>query len=331
MSILMMARLQTLLRSYIISRLLTANQTRSLVIPIVVAPQARNEISGIEDFTRFCNEGGTLSYKENAFNENIRFADPSFFNMFKLGLAKGSYKNFENQQSVFLSDQLATKYFAEKDPIGETLTININKKKYEVVVGGVFEKLPLNISFNIDALMRIEKYLDAHSIEADRWDRNHSSSTLFKLADITQRHTIGRQMNKYVKLLNETTKDSRSVSFELVPLTTPIINGEVRRSNLRLPIPTIALFIFSTLGFIILLIACFNLTNTTMALTGKRLKEIGVRKVVGSRRSQIVYQFLIEMVITISLAIIAGLLMAQVIVPQFATMWQLQYGLERPE
>ena len=64
-----------------------------------------------------------------------------------------------------------------------------------------------------------------------------------------------------------------------------------------------------------------------MALTGKRLKEIGVRKVVGSRRSQIVYQFLIEMVITISLAIIAGLLMAQVIVPQFATMWQLQYGL----
>jgi ABC-type antimicrobial peptide transport system permease subunit len=85
--------------------------------------------------------------------------------------------------------------------------------------------------------------------------------------------------------------------------------------------------IFSTLGFIILLIACFNLTNTTLALTGKRLKEIGVRKVVGSGRSQIVYQFLIEMVITISLAILVGLLMAQVIVPQFATMWQLQYGL----
>ena len=61
---------------------------KDLVIPIVMAPQARNEISGIEDFTRFCNEGGTLSYGENAFNENIRFADSSFFNMFKLGLAK---------------------------------------------------------------------------------------------------------------------------------------------------------------------------------------------------------------------------------------------------
>ena len=292
-----------------------------------MAPQAVNEISGIEDFTRFCNEAGTLSYGENAFNENIRFADPSFFKMFKLGLAKGSYKNFENQQSIFLSGQLAKKYFDEKDPIGETLTVDINNKKYEVVVGGVFEKLPLNISFNIDALMRIENYLDAHSIEPDRWDISYSSSTLFKLTDINQRHLIGQQMNKYVKLLNEKQKESRSVSFELVPFTTPIINGEVSQSNLRLPIPTIALFIFSTLGFIILLIACFNLTNTTMALTGKRLKEIGVRKVVGSGRSQIVYQFLIEMVITISLAIVAGLLMAQVIVPQFATMWHLQYGL----
>jgi putative ABC transport system permease protein len=302
------------------------NLDKELVVPIVMAPQAMHEISGIEDFTRFCNDGGIMSYGEKAFRENIRFADPSFFNMFELGLKSGSYKGFEDRQSVFLSGHLAEKYFAEKDPVGETLIIELNNKKYEVVVGGVFEKLPLNMSFNIDALMRIEMYLDAYSIEVDRWDSNHSSSTLFKLSDINQRHNIAQRMSKYVTRVNEQ-KESPSVSFELVPFTTPILNGEVSRSNLRLPIPTIALFIFSTLAFIILLIACFNLTNTTMALTGKRLKEIGVRKVVGSGRSQIVYQFLMEIVITISLAIAAGVLMAQVIVPQFATMWQLQYGL----
>ncbi len=300
---------------------------KELVIPIGVAPQATHEISGIENFTRFCNEGGTVSHRENAFYENIRFVDASFFNMFKLGLVKGSYKNFENQQSIFLSGPLALKYFATKDPIGETLIVDINHKKYEVVVGGVFEKLPLNMSFNIDALMRIENYLDAHSIEPNRWDAKYSSSTLFKLSDVTHRQFIGQQMNKYVKLLNEHQKEFRSISFELVPFTTPIIGGEVSQSNLRLLIPTLPLFIFGALGFVILLIACFNLTNTTMALTGKRLKEIGVRKVVGSGRIQIVYQFLIEMVITISGAIVAGLLMAQIIVPQFAAMWQLQYGL----
>jgi putative ABC transport system permease protein len=300
---------------------------QKLVIPIGMAPQVAQEISGIENFTRFCNKDGIVSQGGSAFYENIRFADPSFFEMFKLRLAQGSYKNFESQQSVFLSEQVARKYFDEKDPVGKTLTVEFKSKKYEVVVGGVFEKLPLNISFNIDVLMRIEMYLDAHSIEPDQWDANHSASVLFKLTDINKRQIIGQQMRKYSRLINEKQKDSRSVSFELVPFTTPIINGEVSQTNLRLPIPTIALVIFSMLGFIILLIACFNLTNTTLALTGKRLKEIGVRKVVGSGRNQIIYQFLIEMVITILLAIFAGLLMAQVIVPQFATMWQLQYGL----
>lgn len=299
---------------------------KKLVIPIGMAPQVVQEISGIEDFTRFCNQDGIVSQGDNAFYENIRFADASFFNMFKLGLVAGSYKNFEDRQSIFLSEALAQKYFDERDPIGETVTVEFNNVKYEAIVGGVIEKLPLNVSFHIDALMRIELYLDAHGIKPDQWG-GPSSSVLLKLTDVNQRQRIGQQMNRYSRFINEKQKDSRSVSFELVPFTTPIINGEVSQSTLRLPIPTIALIIFSTLGFIILLIACFNLTNTTLALTAKRLKEIGVRKVVGSGRRQIVYQFLIEMVLTISLAILAGLLMAQLIVPQFATMWQLQYGL----
>jgi putative ABC transport system permease protein len=298
---------------------------KSLVCPIVMAALAAEEISGIESFSRFCNNDGIVSYQDNAFYENIRFADSSFFEMFPLALKNGSHKNFKNRGSIFLSPLLAKKYFADKDPIGETMAVVINGKKIEVAVGGVLEKLPLNMSFNIDALMPIENYLDAYFIEPGNWNSNNSASLLFRLSDINQREAIAKQMGKYVTLNNE--KESRTTSFELVPFTTPIINGEVSRSNLRLPIPTIALFIFSTLGFIILLIACFNLTNTTMALTGKRLKEIGVRKVVGSGRKQIAFQFLLEMMITISLAIVAGVLMAQIIVPQFAIMWQLQYGL----
>jgi putative ABC transport system permease protein len=300
---------------------------QSLVCPMVMAPQAKQEISGIKDFTRFYNESGIMSYDKYAFHENIRFADRSFLKMFPLALKHGSHKNFEDEKFIFLSEHLAKKYFAEKDPVGETMSVEFNGKKYEVIVGGVLEKLPLNISFHIDALMRIETHLDVHSIEPNDWSTNHSSSVLFKLADINQKNSIGEQMNKYGRLINEKLKDSRSVSFKLVPFKKTILRSDVRQSNLRLPIPTIALFIFSTLATIILLIACFNLTNTTLALTGKRLKEIGVRKVVGSGRKQIVFQFLIEMVITVLLAVIAGLMMAQFIVPQFASMWQLQYGL----
>src|SRR5688572_13527593 len=99
---------------------------QTLVIPMGMAPQVAQEISGIEDFTRFGNENGVVSQGGNAFYENIRFADPSFFKMFELGLAQGSYKNFENQQSIFLSEQLARKYFGEMDPVGETVTVEFN-------------------------------------------------------------------------------------------------------------------------------------------------------------------------------------------------------------
>jgi ABC-type antimicrobial peptide transport system permease subunit len=82
------------------------------------------------------------------------------------------------------------------------------------------------------------------------------------------------------------------------------------------------------MAILILLIACFNLTNTSIAMTAKRLKEVGVRRAVGAGGWQIAIQFLLETTLTIAFALIAGLIMAQFIVPAFTSMWQLPYGLE---
>lgn len=301
---------------------------KELVSPLGLGPIAKQEITGVEDFTRFFNESVIMNYNDRVFHENVRFADESFFKMFNLKMTSGSQKNFSDQQTIILSPALSKKYFAEEDPIGKTIALELNGKKMQLTVGGVLEKIPLNTSFNIDALLRTEVYLTAFNGKEDDLADNNEVSVLLKLSDINQRNAIEKQMDKYVRLRNESAKEYKSMSYELVPFLHPIINGEVTKSNLRLPIPTIALAIFGTLGLMILLIACFNLTNTTMALAGKRQKEIGVRKVIGSGRRQIANQFLLEMILTISLAIGSGLLMAQVIVPQFAMMWQLQYGLE---
>jgi putative ABC transport system permease protein len=299
----------------------------TLTCPIVMAPIAAGEISGITDFTRFTTQDVILSHEDNSFYETVRFADSSFFRMFHLGIARGSYKAFQEKQSVFLSDALAKKYFASEDPIGASMRVVVGGKPYDLVVGGVFERLPLNMSFRIEALVPMEIYLDAHDIESNDWNAGNTASVLFTLSNVDQRLAIGEQMKKYVRLANDKHKELSTTFFELVPFHTPVLKSEVQVTHLRLPMPTIALVIFSILGLIILVIACFNLTNTTLALTGKRVKEIGIRKVVGSARSQIALQFLIEMVITVALAIVAGVILAQVIVPEFALMWQLQYGL----
>ena len=139
---------------------------------------------------------------------------------------------------------------------------------------------------------------------------------------------VAEQLNQYVAVRNEAKRDTKVTGFELRPFNESVSGDETNWSYINQEIEIFPLMIFSILALIILLIACFNLTNTTIALTLKRLKEIGVRKVVGARRDQVITQFLFEITITISLSILVGLVMSLIIVPEFAAMWGLEYGLQ---
>ena len=301
---------------------------QNLVAPIVMPPIANEGISGIKRYTRICSDGGSIGDgKDKVFSEQISFADSTFFEMFDFNLLQGTYTNFKNPKSIFLSDKLAKKLFADEDPLDKTLILNFRNKEFEVFVGGIYERPPLNTSFFLEAVMRIEHYIDIYDIGPNEWEEWREASALIELMDINQKGSVEEQLNAYVSVRNEAKKDTKTTSYELIPFNETLYQDEANYSFLNSKIPVFPLMIFMTLAFIILLIACFNLTNTTVALTIKRLKEIGVRKVVGARRSQIVTQFLFEMVFTILLSIIVGLAMSSVLVPEFAAMWGLEYGL----
>ncbi|MEM9300250.1 MAG: ABC transporter permease, partial [Bacteroidota bacterium] len=303
-------------------------QFKELMTPAVMAPLAAEEISSIEKYSRYTSAQVALSVESEAFYETVRFADADFFEMVDISLLKGSYENFKSQNTIFLTEDIATKYFASEEPVGRVMRAKFGEQLREVIVGGVIKDLPLNTSFNIDVLMRVETLLDVNHVAINDWAKNYNVSLLFEVSDINQINSIEKQMDKYVDSHNQKVSGTRSSRYQLIPFHQKISRDDVRQSDLRLPIPSIALFIFAALGGIILLIACFNLTNTTMALTGKRLKEIGVRKVIGSSRWQIITQFLMEMVVTICLAVIVSFLLAQFMIPEFAAMWSLDYGLE---
>ena len=303
-------------------------QFKELMTPAVMAPLAAEEIGSIEKYSRYTSAQVALSVESEAFYETVRFADADFFEMVDISLLKGSYENFKSQNTIFLTEGIATKYFASEEPVGRVMRAKFGEQLREVIVGGVIKDLPLNTSFNIDVLMRVETLLDVNHVVINDWAKNYNISLLFEVSDINQINSIEKQMDKYVDLHNQKVSGTRSSRYQLIPFHQKISRDDVRQSDLRLPIPAIALFIFAALGGIILLIACFNLTNTTMALTGKRLKEIGVRKVIGSSRWQIISQFLMEMVVTICLAVIVSFLLAQLMIPEFAAMWSLDYGLE---
>lgn len=300
---------------------------KNMVAPMVMPPIAAEDISGIEAYTRYMGDDAYVSYGEESFQESVSFADDSFFEIFNFKLEAGSIRNFKDQNSIFLSSEMADKYFMGQDPIGKLMVVEMRNKEYEVIVGGVLDKVPLNSTFYDNCIMRIENYMDLYNMQVDSWGEWRDASVAFKLTDISQREAISQQLGKYVKIRNDAKTDTKTLKYELIPFAAKQNVDEIRWSYFNLPVSFVPLLVFITLGTIILLIACFNLTNTTIALTVKRLKEIGVRKVVGAARWQIVNQFLLEMTITVAISIIVGLLVAQLIVPEFAAMWGLTYGL----
>jgi ABC-type antimicrobial peptide transport system permease subunit len=300
---------------------------QNMVAPIVMAPIASEDIAGIKNYTRYVRAGVNLNYNDKAFSEGIAFADSTFFDMFEFPLKSGNHANFRNRESIYLNEDLAVKYFGEEQAVGKLMTLEFRNKKYEVEVAGVFEKIPLNSSFTMQALARIETYLDVYEIGPNQWGAWRDASTVFELTDVSQAEAVSSQLDKYLEVRNEKKADATVTSYELIPFNEPVSEDEANWSYMNVHIPIVPLLVFITLASIILLIACFNLTNTTIALTVKRLKEIGVRKVVGARRVQIVTQFLLEMVITITLAIIVGLGFSQIMVPEFMAMWGIPFGL----
>ncbi len=297
--------------------------------PLVMSPIAAQELAGIEKYTRFLYGSGSLRYEDKSNTEGLAFADSSFFDMFDFPLASGSHKFFKDKNSIFLTEEFARKYFGNDDPTGKLMVLNsVNESEIELLVGGVVKKFPLNNTFNFQGIVRIENYTDIHKISDSDWADWRNPSTFVALTPGADAEQISSQFSKYIPVRNEKRTDVVVQSYILEPFKSRYNQNDIRASWVTHRMSPEPLIIFSSMAFIILLIACFNLTNTSIAMTAKRLKEVGVRKAIGAGRSQIISQFLFETLLTITLSLVVGWLLAQIIVPAFSSMWNLPYGLK---
>ncbi|MEO9965440.1 MAG: FtsX-like permease family protein [Reichenbachiella sp.] len=305
--------------------------------PTPVAPMAAQDITGIKRFVRISGSqggGASVSYinKEtginNTFGEYIAYADSTLFDMFDLPLIAGSQQAFKNLHSIFINEEIATKYFGDDEPIGKVLTLSFARGVVKkVIVGGVLAKIPVNNSFYMPMLMRYEHFEEMRALDQPAWGDWNVPATLFELEDPEKAEEIAGYFDKYLPRRNEAFKEQIVERVSLVPFKTRLNQNDMTWSYLNAPIPTEPLMIFIVLAVMIMLIACFNLTNTSIAMVANRLKEIGVRKSMGANKSQVVAQFMLETLIVALLALVAGYLMSMIIVPEFTAMWELPYGI----
>ncbi len=301
----------------------TSNDLIYGITPLPLGAAAKQNIPEVEDAVRLYTLRSNVKNNQNVYNEVIHFVDEGFFDMFDFPITKGSALDLGKPESVILTEKMAKKYFGDEDPIGKTIEMfaGLESQKAMTVIALVGE-YPFNSSIHFDMIAHSDNitYRGA-PINHQDWAR-FADVTFLKLKDAKDKGRVEEQLAQFVPIQNSNREDWEISAFLLDPLSDIAHTAMKKRANyLRESTPPSAVWGPSLLAFLLLLAACLNLTNTTIALSNRRLKEMGVRKVMGSSRKQLVTQLLGESFGICLLALVLSLFLVPVLLPQYNAMW----------
>jgi ABC-type antimicrobial peptide transport system permease subunit len=285
--------------------------------PAPLAQALKEEFPEISNSARFAPAGQmAVAYDKKVFYENnVAYADPSYFELFTFPFFKGDPRTaLSNPSSIVITENMADKYFGTEDAVGKTLRIN---NQYDFLVTGIMKTIPRNSHMQFGFLIpfiRIKEIQGRGQETHVDW-HNTAFYTYILLRKNIPYQYVSKKISDYLKKhIPESTS-----SLYLQPLKRIYLYS----SNLRLDIATgnmTNIYIFSAMALFILLIACINFVNLATARSGRRSKEIGMRKVIGASRGNLVRQFFGESVVLCLFAILVAIVIVSMVLPVFNTL-----------
>lgn len=298
-------------------------------IGVTSAPYAaslRNDFPNAVTHTmRVHPEDGLVSFGEKKFNEqNLVFADPQFFEFFSFPLLIGDPGSvLENVNSVVISERMAQKYFGEKNPLGQIIELD---NEFPFQITGVFSEAPTKSHLEFDMVFTIS-FFDRFSWFGDWW--NNGLMTYVQIPTPAMAKQVEEQLPGFMdKYFGEDFKRSGNrMNLALEPLESIYFNRATRydwaiHGNLQ------TVMILLIVGIAILFIACFNYVNLSIAQSFLRVKEVGIRKVLGVARNRLVVQFLGESLMVLMIATLISIGMAEALNPAFNNYFGLEVELQ---
>jgi putative ABC transport system permease protein len=257
----------------------------------------------IQKMTRLLNIGTTpLKYKEKLINEpNVYFADENLFNVFTLKVLEGNPQTaLKDPFSIMMSEDVAKKYFGNEDPMNKVLKAN---NQFDVKVTGIYKDFPENSFMHPGVLVSFNTLKDSAVYGAENLRTNWGNNSFFTFLVLPNHYDPQKLISKFPAFLDKHMakeyggkQASKFTSLDLQKLTDIHLhshtdyeaepNGDINR-----------VYVFSIIAFFILLIACINYMNLSTARSALRAKEIGIRKVIGARKKELIFQFLSESVL----------------------------------
>lgn len=299
------------------------DQVKMGITPMPLGQQIKNRYADVTHASRVATEGYVLKKDLKVFNQRIVFVDADFLEMFSFPLKYGSKEALLDPSKVLLRDRTAESYFGDVDPTGEIIyLIDGEGQQIPMTVGGVFERLAPNSSIKFSALTLFDNYYKLENVETNDWSRFIAGTFVMTQGSRPAPAFLDDLNENYITIQNEARKDFKFSSYYLVQLTH--LGAEVTNMAynwLSEPPPPPAVTVPFIMSGIMLLIACFNFTNTSIAISSKRLKEIGVRKVMGGSRGQLIAQFMGENLVLSFLSLLVALGIAYFLVPAYNALW----------
>jgi putative ABC transport system permease protein len=292
------------------------------VIPATLGLEVRKDIPGIVKSARLARSGSPVKEGLDIFQTAISYVDPEFLDIFTFPMVMGEKKSIENHGNILISSKMAATLFGSEYPIGKAVSVvDIQNREHTYTVGAVFSDLPENSSFRIDILTHFDNFLLMYNVKDTDW-KFWMAAFFVQIPDKAMLPSINQSLKQYLPVQNKAREDFKVNRYSLVPLDEVGENSRTIWSSGLFPsLHPAAVIAPPVMAIFILLIACFNFANTSISIFSKRLKEIGLRKTFGGRRSQLVTQFMFETIIICSLALIAGIIIAEFLVPAYSNLW----------
>lgn len=297
------------------------------VVPSALGPIASDEYQAIEEFTRYSYTNAFLvQYQDIIHRERITFADPNFFDLFSFNLKTGLKEVFRDKSQAIISEQFAKKYFGDENPVGKQLTIRKNDEIIkQFLIGAVAEKIPMNSSFHFDIITQYENLLDCFEQKESDWTTDIQSVLYLRLNKASSSQEVEDDLQQYSAIYNDIQESWKINDFYLTPFNEQKDEARfVQAYRTRRGLPVTALYGSFVMNGLILLIACFNFTNTSLAYANKRLKEIGIRRTFGGVRWQIIKQFFTENFILCALALLLSIEIANTWIAWMNRQWPIE-------
>ncbi|HRI59170.1 MAG TPA: ABC transporter permease, partial [Saprospiraceae bacterium] len=306
------------------------------VSSVPTGPAIKNEYPEVEDFVRFDAHDAVVKVGDRQFAEaHLLTVDSSFFSVFNYSLAQGDTRNaLSEPYTVVLTEKLARKYFGTQDPIGQTLDIlqyDTSGRGATYRVTGVLAGAPRSSHFTFDMLISFSSFLkyEPDLMTEDGWGDNSYYTYLLLKPGATVGALQAKMpgfYQKYVEPLYRKYGATGHVEYNLQPLTDIYLHSD-RRYEIGPTGNAANLYIFGTVGLLILLVAGINYVNMATARASKYAKSVGVRKALGAQRGQLARQFLVESVLTALFAVSLTLAFSVLCQPVFEQMTDKPLGI----